>query len=66
LREVHHLDDKPQATIPYLQVAVKAKSQDEQSRIYLAHSLAKLGQIGEAIGILEAAPSDSNGHVIML
>jgi tetratricopeptide (TPR) repeat protein len=63
LGEVHHLGDKPQAAIPYLQVAVKARPQDEQSRIYLAHSLAKLGQIGEAIGILEAAPSDSDGRV---
>jgi len=63
LGEIHHLGDNPQAAIPHLQVAIKAKSQDEQSRIYLAHSLAKLGQINEAIETLEAAQSDSDGRV---
>ena len=63
LGEIHYLGDKPQAAIPHLRVAVRAKSRDEQSRIYLAHSLAKLGRIREAIEVLEAAPSDSEGRV---
>lgn len=49
--------------IPCLQVAVMARPNDEQSRIYLAESLANLHDLKRAVAILEKAPSDPDGRI---
>ena len=49
--------------IPYLQNAISGNPGNEDARIRLAESLAKLGQIKEAVLTLEAAPNDGDGRV---
>jgi tetratricopeptide (TPR) repeat protein len=49
--------------IPYLQHGISVDPGNENSRIRLSQSLAKLGRIKEAILILEAAPSDREGRI---
>lgn len=49
--------------IPYLQNAITADPGNEDARIRLAQSQAKLGQIKEAIVTLEAAPNDGDGRI---
>jgi tetratricopeptide (TPR) repeat protein len=49
--------------IPCLRIAVMARSTDEQSRIYLAESLANLHDLNRAVAILEKAPSDTDGRI---
>ena len=49
--------------IPYLQNSIKANPDNEDGRIRLAESLAKLGQIKEAVLTLEAAPNDGDGRI---
>jgi tetratricopeptide (TPR) repeat protein len=51
------------AAIPYLRVAVQGRPTDEQSRIYLAESLAHLHRVNQAVAVLENAPSDPDGRI---
>ncbi|MGH9395481.1 MAG: tetratricopeptide repeat protein [Terriglobia bacterium] len=52
-----------ETAVPFLDKAIKANPDDEQSRIYLAESLGKLHRIHVAMAILEGAPSDNDGRV---
>jgi tetratricopeptide (TPR) repeat protein len=49
--------------IPCLRVAVLARPTDEQSRIYLAESVANLHDLNRAVAILEKASSDPDGRI---
>jgi len=49
--------------IPYLQNSINVHPSNEDVRIRLAQSLAKLGRIKEAILTLEAAPNDADGRM---
>ena len=49
--------------IPYLQNGISVDPGNEDSRIRLAQSLAKVGRIKEAIVTLEAAPNDGDGRI---
>jgi predicted Zn-dependent protease len=49
--------------IPYLQNAISADPGNEDGRIRLAQSLAKIGRATEAILTLEAAPNDREGRI---
>jgi tetratricopeptide (TPR) repeat protein len=49
--------------IPYLQQVISVDPGNENSRIRLAQSMAKLGRTKDAITILEAAPSDGEGRI---
>ncbi len=49
--------------IPYLQNSINVHPGNEDVRIRLAQSLAKLGRIKEAILTLEAAPNDTDGRI---
>jgi predicted Zn-dependent protease len=51
------------AAIPYSRNATEANPGDEDARIRLAQSLAKVGDIQEAVKVLESAPSDRDGRV---
>jgi len=52
-----------QTALPYLQKAIKARPNDEYSRIYLGQSLERVGRIQEAVTVLESAPSDTDGRI---
>lgn len=52
-----------EVAIPYLRLAIKERPTDEQSRIYLAESLAHLHLVVKAVGVLESAPSDPDGRI---
>jgi predicted Zn-dependent protease len=49
--------------IPYFQNSINVHPSNEDVRIRLAQSLAKLGRIKEAILTLEAAPNDEDGRI---
>jgi len=49
--------------LPYLRNATRAEPGNEDTRIRWAQSLAKLGDIQQAVTVLEAAPSDGDGRV---
>lgn len=49
--------------IPFLRNAVRADPGNEDARIRLAQSLAKLERLKEAVATLEAAPSDGDGRI---
>jgi len=49
--------------IPYLKNSINVQPNNEDVRIRLAQSLAKLGRIKEAIRTLEAAPNDTDGRM---
>ena len=49
--------------MPHLQSAIGIHPANEDCRIRLAQSFAKLGRIKEAIAVLEAAPADTEGRV---
>ncbi|HEX2523105.1 MAG TPA: tetratricopeptide repeat protein, partial [Terriglobia bacterium] len=49
--------------IPYLQNGISVDPGNEDGRIRLAQSLAKVGRIKEAIVTLEAAPNDEDGRI---
>ena len=49
--------------IPYLQNGIGVDPGNEDGRIRLAQSLAKVGRIKEAIVTLEAAPNDEDGRI---
>jgi predicted Zn-dependent protease len=51
------------SAIPHLQSAISIHPANEDCRIRLAQSFAKLGRIQEAIAVLEAAPADTEGRV---
>jgi tetratricopeptide (TPR) repeat protein len=51
------------SAIPHLQSAIAIHPANEDCRIRLAQSFAKLGRIKEAIAVLEAAPTDTEGRV---
>jgi predicted Zn-dependent protease len=51
------------AAIPYLQSAIKVDPGNEDGRIRLAESLAKVGRLEEAVLTLEAAPNDADGRI---
>ena len=61
--EVHVMKDDPAGAIPHLEVALAARPSDEQTRVYLAQSLAKLNRVGEAVAVLEKAPADPQGRL---
>jgi len=49
--------------IPYLRSATRANPGNLDARIRLGQSLEKVGEIREAVTVLEAAPSDPDGRV---
>jgi tetratricopeptide (TPR) repeat protein len=51
------------AAIPYLRNATQAAPGNEDTRIRLAQSLGKVGEIQEAVAVLEGAPSDRDGRI---
>jgi predicted Zn-dependent protease len=51
------------SAIPRLQNAITSDPGNEDARIRLAQSLAKLDRVREAIATLEAAPSDEDGRI---
>ena len=51
------------AAIPYLQKAIKGDPSNEDGRIRLAQSLAKVDKIQDAVTALEGAPSDPDGRI---
>jgi Tfp pilus assembly protein PilF len=63
LGEVCVMKDQPSAALPHLKAALAARPNDEQTRTYLAQSLAKLERLPEATAVLEAAPSDPQGRL---
>jgi predicted Zn-dependent protease len=63
LGEAYFMKNEFEAAIPCLRIAIRADPNNEDARIHFAQSLAKLGKVNEAITLLEAAPSDSDGRV---
>ncbi|MBM3798252.1 MAG: tetratricopeptide repeat protein [Acidobacteria bacterium] len=66
LGEVLFVSGEPAAALPFLQRASRARPADEQTRSYLAQSLAKAGRTVEAIQVLETAPADPGGRLHFL
>jgi tetratricopeptide (TPR) repeat protein len=61
--EAYYMENEFAAAVPCLQIVIRANPDNEDSRIHLAQSLAKLGRTNEGITLLEAAPSDSDGRI---
>ena len=63
LGEMLVMKGEPAAALPHLKSALASRPGDEQTRSYLAQSLARLDRIREAVAILEAAPADPEGRL---
>jgi predicted Zn-dependent protease len=63
LGEVYFEQNRSDAAIRPLQVAVRLAPGEDQSRIDLANSLRRLGRVPEAVATLEAARSDVSGRI---
>jgi tetratricopeptide (TPR) repeat protein len=63
LGEVYFMKNNFESAIPCLQIAIEADPTNEDARIHLAQSMGKLGKTSEAVTLLEAAPSDSDGRI---